>query len=200
MDPIMSEAASELDISQILGMIIALVAVIYTLATTVMDVFGKKKPKPRSKEQEELLQEMLGTIRHEKEEEELEEEEEFEEERHHLVQPVVLASPVPASIPAPVSQQRGWPRPEEKFMLHSPIEDMKQKTQIEERHYDPHIHTGDELISQDLKVWGTYVSPVHMTKPSKIRGFLKALPSKRSLIIATEIIQRPVGFRDSRHF
>ncbi len=210
-------AAEEIDVSQILGMIIALVAVLYTLGTSFYEIFKNKKsrtasspaipPEPRvsshmdnkEKIQKKALERLLQSMKRETEfedEQDDEEQEEWEEELEVKKKQTITPFTPP---PLPHAQNE-WRRPEEKFVFHTAIEDFKQKTAIEERKLDVRLRTGDELIRQDLVALAA--TSVVTTKPKRLRlaDLLQRLPSKKAMIIASELVQPPLGFRKMNKF
>jgi hypothetical protein len=188
----------EIDISQIIGMVIALIAVFYTVGSSIYDLFFRKKPKVEQKEeQEEPLEDWLSTLERREEEEreraaqEREEEEKLEEEHEYE-----LKKEIDAKLAASQQPQKSWVKPEEKFVFHTKIEDYRPKTAIEERNFEVKLRTGDELVSKSLTALAaTNVVTGQKKKKSSIQDLVRALPSKQALIIATEIIRPPVGMR-----
>lgn len=195
----------EIDVAQVIGMVIALIAVIYTIATSVSDIFRKKKPPHDAaveKEKKSTIEEFLKSMEAETEEDD--EEEERQEEVRILQKREASHKPPPAPREAELFKQkssaRGWPRPEEKFIFHTNIEDFKQKTAIDERKLEVKLRTGEDLISDDLKVWGQVSTRQAQAKDAPIHQLVKNRSSKKALIIAAEIIQPPVGFRKPHKF
>lgn len=178
-----------IDISQIIGMIIALVAVLYAFGSGIYDIFVRKKRKTpdwpgtleeqeEDDDEEELRREGEERLRKREEEEhedllEREEEVRFEERRKHA---------------------KSWVKPEEKYVFHSRIEDLHPATSIDERKLDIRLRTGDDLVNKRLTDLAG--SPYEKKKKrSPIHDLATSLDSKKKLIIASEIIRPPVGLR-----
>ena len=200
----------EIDVSQVIGMVIALVAIIYTLGSSFFEIFRKKKPEPHvaiEKEKKNILDEFLKSMETEVEDEGEEEEREMqlrEEARSHK-------PPSPPRVDQgayePVKQKsgsRGWPRPENKFVFHTNIEDYKPKTSIDERKLEIKLHSGDDLISDDLKVWGPGTAQAVQRKEAPIHQLLKGLSTKKALIFSHQLaFENLISFHssvDSRSF
>ncbi len=168
------------DISDFIGMIIAFVAVIYTVVVNIKDVLFPKKRVPLPNREDRTLEEMRTQI-------EQEDEEEFDEEEEQVS--VVMPLPVHKEVEAP--SDRGWPRPEEKFVFRPTLEGFTQKSVIAERKLETHLHEAEALVSPALKAWGGVTPPpkTAATKSSLVRSYLKSLSSKKTLIIAHEIVR-----------
>ena len=215
-------AAEEIDVSQVLGMIIALVAVLYTLGTSFYEIFKKKKspivPPPatsshprvsshmdhKERVQKKALEKLLQSMKREAEfedEQEDEEEDEEQEEWEEEVEVKKRQATTPFSPPPPPPLiQKEWRRPEEKFVFHTAIEDFKQKTAIEERKLDVRLRTGDELIRQDLVALAATSGVTAKPKKLRLADLLQRLPPKKAMIIASELVQPPLGFRKTNKF
>lgn len=183
----MQEQPQGIDFSEIFGMIIAIIAVVYTIATAFIDIFRKRPSQDVevSKEKKALYKELAKAIGKDEDEEE-------EEEERIMVQKKQV-SPSPSSI-----QKKGWRKPEEKFVFHSSIESLHPKTAIDERALEIHLRSGDELVNKTLQELSLEGPQVIKRKASPLKLMMKGLGSKRTLIIATELIRPPVGFRSAK--
>lgn len=180
----MQEPPQGVDFSEIFGMIIAIIAVVYTIATAFIDIFKKRPPQEVEvpEEKKALYKELAKTIGKNEDEEEEEEEEVMVQKKP--------APPAPSTI-----QKKEWKKPEEKFVFHSSIESFRPKTAIDERKLEIHLRSGEELINKTLQELSLEGPQVLKRRPSPLRLMMKTLNSKRTLIIATELIRPPVGFR-----
>ena len=188
MDFFFLEAAqSGPDASQIIGMIIALVAVLYTVITTAREIFSHKKVDQRKKQSaQEFLKEYLGTM---KQEDEDDEEEEDESEYAH---PQPLPPPPP---PLEIKGPTPWRRPEEKFKFQTKLDNFRPKTAIEVRNlHISSVRPGDELVNASLSELQGGSLESHKKEKGVHRLFAHLTP-KKMLIVAHELIKPPVGMR-----
>lgn len=186
------------DISQVFGLIIAAFAVIYTIAKIVLDIFRKKplEHDKRHSEKDRLYDELFSS----KPEKEIEEDnaEDFDEEEDEEEIARHLPPQRKPQVAISQSKGKGWQRPEEKFVFHSTIDDYHQKTAIEERKLNVQLRSSDDLVNTKLQELKGDGPEGIKRKISPLRHMLHALPSKRALIVATELIQPPIGLRRER--
>ena len=187
------------DISEFIGMIIAFIAVIITLANLVTSI-----RKPKSVSLEDKLKDIEEKLNSEKldpklfgplDEDDEDDEDEDDETVLYRRKSSKASTPTPPSIPEllPKPSDRGWPRPEEKFIFHPTLDDFKQKTRIEERKLDINLRSPEELVSDSLKAWGQ--TSTTKKKQAPVTEMLAALKSKKALIVALEIMEAPVSIR-----
>ncbi|HXF28977.1 MAG TPA: hypothetical protein VN457_03940 [Chlamydiales bacterium] len=204
------------DIGELVGMVVAFIAVIYTIVVTLADLFRQRKQMPQKnpppqnppplphhekkkwieEKEKELLEELFGKQEAE-EEEELEEDEYIDEVKRPVSKPALVAV---ASLPPVPPSSRGWPRVEEKFDFHSVIEGegYRKKSAIEDRELQVKLRSGDDLVSADLKVWGDGKAQKTQKHVAPIVQMMKQMPDKKLLIICTEIINPPLSLRPQR--
>lgn len=196
----------EIDISQIIGMIVAIVAIVYAIGATIYDLFFRKKLKPiefeevekSEKSERDMLEEFFHKLGREQNSDEDENEEELEQEKLHYVKKQKYESHAKRGELAVSAhrEKKEWVRPEEKFVFHTNIEDRRSKTVIEDRKLDVRLRSGEELVNPTLKALATTDAVAGIKKvESPIRKLIQKFPSKQSMIIATEIISPPVGLR-----
>jgi hypothetical protein len=166
-------------ISEMIGLFLALAFMLYNLYATVRDAYGKKKPGvPTPSEPQEYEPEDL-----------LEEEEEEEEE------PVMQKVPLPPPVSLVKRQEPAWRPPEEKFVFRTNIEDRNQRSAIDFQHLDIGLKSPDDVVSEQIKHVKGAPTTRYVEKEAPIAVMLKKLPSKKMLIITSEILRPPVGFR-----
>jgi hypothetical protein len=158
-----------------LGAIIMLQAVI----STIMEFFRKKKPKVEASPEKEEVEELEDMF-------DGDEEEEVHE----------LRAPPPIPMPErhyELPPQKEWVAPEEKYTFHTKVEDLHPKSAIDERHLAIGLHRPDEVVTL------THIADAPRPKPaeqvSDVRRILGKFATKKELIIASEILLPPLGFR-----
>ncbi len=184
-----------MDIADVIAMLIAIAAIGYSIVSTVLAILNpdryKKRPEPVDEEENE-------------EEDEFEEFEEDDDDEEDEVKP--RAAPVPPPPPpAPVKSvvHKELP-PQERFTGHkfdfdTNMDHFRQKTTIEGRALTIGLRAPDELVSDAVRLAPKSTEPglqVESTKKqAPIRLLLNALPSKKLLWIAHEVIDKPLAFR-----
>lgn len=183
------------DISDIIGMIIAFIAVIYAVLSTIFGLFKKKKEgaeevDDEAQERQKLLKEIFEP--YEEEEEEIEE----EEEPVHHAHPLPPPPPAPVLHTEPVIKER-WQQQKERFVFHPHMDEFRQRTAIEDRKLDIHLRSGEDLISESIKIVPKYEVTGKKTE-SPLKKLIQSVPSKKSWIILSEIINAPIGTRKNK--
>ncbi len=164
----------------IFNYIIPFFVVLYAVGTAVYEMFKKKKVSVPLEKEESF-------------EEELEE----DEEEHHIMSP-----PVPLVLKKDSSHQRAWQEEQEHFeqehfVFHSNLESYKQKSSIDERHLDIHLHPADELVSHSISSVPKYEASTKQAE-TPIQKLMREVPSKQSWIILSEIVNPPVSLRKDK--
>ena len=199
-------AGQERSIDSMMGMVIAILAIVYTIAVNVFELFRKKKEPPpslppissnRDRDSEDPLQDFFESLK--KIEQQEEEEEELEEETIEEEVPSLMTTSTKQQEIGTHERPGNWRTPEEKFILRSTIEDLQQQTKIEGRALQIGLHRPEDLVSNAITKPVTAAPKLQSMKKGKkspIQDFLRQLPNKKALIIASEIIRPPVGFRN----
>jgi len=156
---------------------LAVIIMLQAVISTMYEIFRKKKqgPEPEEVPPEEELEEMF---------------EEDEEPDHPLRAPPV-APPPDRHYELP--PQNEWVPPEEKYAFHTQVEDRHPKTSIDERHLTIGLNRPEEVVS--LTHIADAPKPKVSQKSSEVRTILGKFATKKELIIASEILLPPIGFR-----
>ena len=188
---------------QLIGMIIALIAVAYSLIATIRDIFNPKKkqtqrPQPdyySPKSPQEVVEDYLRQIeKREEEDNEYEEIEQEEKQLHLRKPPQVPPLPVPnikATKAAILTSLK------ESMDFRSPLEGFKQKSAIDDRKLQISLHAADDVISEKFK---DIEEGVLFRRPKNvpIKNALQKMHSKKMLVIAYEVLSPPVGMRTQK--
>jgi len=166
----------DIDIGELIGMVIAFLAVAYTLVTSILETIHGKRP--QQKPIEDIYEDVF------KREEEVFDEDEEEElvEQRESPKPTVLQTPA-----QPIRRHEIGA-----FEFHSALDTFKTRTAIDDRKIEVKLHSGEDLISDQFK--GPIVS--NAAQESPVKALLKALPSKKALILSAEIINPPLSLRN----
>lgn len=157
------------DISQIIGLIIALAAIIYTFFSAYLDIFRKRKKPPQG--DVEAIEEYLAEIEKQDEEQEIDEEEKPREIE-------------PQSMPA-----AKWQKPEIKYAFKPTLDAFRPETSVEKQALHIGLRRPEELGSKALEELSqTKVERVQ--KHSRAAELITKLPSKKALIIVLEVMKR----------
>lgn len=159
------------NIDDLPSILLAIFAVIYTIASLVRAANKERRPHPHSHERKE---------RHEDEQEE----------------PVRKKKPTPLP-PAPVLRREKPKAADESYSFHSALEDHSQKNSIDSHHLEVKIKTGDELVSESLRLFQNEGSVGRKTTKPPIQQLINSLPQEKLLFLSYEVFHVPVCRRET---
>ena len=113
------------------------------------------------------------------------------------LEPPVAMPPLPNS--QPIARSRELPPQEkfrgEKFAFKTKMDEFRQKSSVEDRSLQIGLRSGDELVSEAVRLDEPESSIIEHKRPARLDAIVNVAKSKKMLWVAHEIVSPPVALR-----